>query len=146
MSSINANDEVIIPSPYWVSYPDMTLLAGGKPVVINCTSETGFKLTADALSKVITENSKWLILNSPSNPTGACYSKAELESIAEVVRKHENLYVMTDDIYEYIVYDDFDFFTFAQVAPDLKERTLTVNGVSKSHCMTGWRIGYAVGP
>ena len=146
MSSINPNDEVIIPSPYWVSYPDMTLLAGGKPVVVKCTSETGFKLTADALSKVITENSKWLILNSPSNPTGACYSKSELETIAEVVRKHENLYVMTDDIYEYIVYDDFDFFTFAQVAPDLKERTLTVNGVSKSHCMTGWRIGYAVGP
>ena len=146
MSSINDNDEVIIPSPYWVSYPDMTLLAGGKPVVINCTSETGFKLTADALAKVITEKSKWLILNSPSNPTGACYSKNELEAIAEVVRKYKNLYVMTDDIYEYIVYDSFKFFTFAQVAPDLKERTLTVNGVSKSHCMTGWRIGYAVGP
>ena len=146
MSSINANDEVIIPSPYWVSYPDMTLLAGGKPVIINCTSETGFKLTADALSKVITEKSKWLILNSPSNPSGACYSKNELEAIAEIVRKHKNLYVMTDDIYEYIVYDSFKFFTFAQVAPDLKERTLTVNGVSKSHCMTGWRIGYAAGP
>ena len=146
ISSINKDDEVIIPAPYWVSYPDMTLLAGGKPVIISCTQETDFKLTAKELEQVITKKSKWLILNSPSNPTGSCYSRKELEEIADVVRKHKNLYVMTDDIYEYIVYDNFEFFTFSQVAPDLKDRVLTVNGVSKSHCMTGWRIGYAVGP
>ena len=146
VASINKDDEVIIPAPYWVSYPDMTLLAGGKPVIISCTQETDFKLTAKELGQVITKKSKWLILNSPSNPTGSCYSRKELEEIADVVRKHKNLYVMTDDIYEYIVYDNFEFFTFAQVAPDLKDRVLTVNGVSKSHCMTGWRIGYAVGP
>ena len=146
MSSLNKDDQVIIPAPYWVSYPDMTLLAGGKPVFVNCSSETNFKLTAEALEKVITKNSKWLILNSPSNPTGSCYSISELEEIANVVRKHENLYVMTDDIYEYIVYDNFKFYTLAQVAPDLKDRILTVNGVSKSYCMTGWRIGFAAGP
>ena len=146
VSSINKDDEVIIPAPYWVSYPDMTLLAGGKPVIVTCSQETDFKLTAKELEQVITKKSKWLILNSPSNPTGSCYSRKELEEIADVVRKHKNLYVMTDDIYEYIVYDNFEFFTFAQVAPDLKDRVLTVNGVSKSHCMTGWRIGYAVGP
>ena len=146
VGSINKDDEVIIPAPYWVSYPDMTLLAGGKPVIISCTQETDFKLTAKELEQVVTKKSKWLILNSPSNPTGSCYSRKELEEIADVVRKHKNLYVMTDDIYEYIVYDNFEFFTFAQVAPDLKDRVLTVNGVSKSHCMTGWRIGYAVGP
>ena len=146
MSSLNKDDEVIIPAPYWVSYPDMTLLAGGKPVFVDCSSETNFKLTGEALEKVVTKNSKWLILNSPSNPTGSCYSLSELEEIANVVRKHENLYVMTDDIYEYIVYDNFKFYTLAQVAPDLKDRILTVNGVSKSYCMTGWRIGYAAGP
>ncbi len=146
MSSLNKEDEVIIPAPYWVSYPDMTLLAGGKPVFVNCSSETNFKLTAEALEKVITKNSKWLILNSPSNPTGSCYSISELEEIANVVRKYKNLYVMTDDIYEYIVYDNFKFYTLAQVAPDLTDRILTVNGVSKSYCMTGWRIGYAAGP
>ena len=146
MSSLNKDDEVIIPAPYWVSYPDMTLLADGKPIFVDCSSETNFKLTGEALDKVITKNSKWLILNSPSNPTGSCYSISELEEIANVVRKHENLYVMTDDIYEYIVYDNFKFYTFAQVAPDLKDRILTVNGVSKSYCMTGWRIGYAAGP
>ena len=146
MSSLNKDDEVIIPAPYWVSYPDMTLLAGGKPIFVDCSSETNFKLTGEALDKVITKNSKWLILNSPSNPTGSCYSLSELEEIANVVRKHENLYVMTDDIYEYIVYDNFKFYTLAQVAPDLKDRILTVNGVSKSYCMTGWRIGYAAGP
>ena len=146
MSSLNKDDEVIIPAPYWVSYPDMTLLAGGKPIFVNCSSETNFKLSGGALEKVITKNSKWLILNSPSNPTGSCYSISELEEIANIVRKYENLYVMTDDIYEYIVYDNFKFYTLAQVAPDLKDRILTVNGVSKSYCMTGWRIGYAAGP
>ena len=146
MSSLNKDDEVIIPAPYWVSYPDMTLLAGGKPIFVNCSSETNFKLTGEALEKVITKKSKWLILNSPSNPTGSCYSISELEEIADVVRKYDNLYVMTDDIYEYIVYDNFEFYTLAQVAPDLKDRILTVNGVSKSYCMTGWRIGYAAGP
>ena len=146
VGSINKDDEVIIPAPYWVSYPDMTSLAGGKPVIVSCSQETDFKLTAKELEQVVTKKSKWLILNSPSNPTGSCYSRKELEEIADVVRKHKNLYVMTDDIYEYIVYDNFEFFTFAQVAPDLKDRVLTVNGVSKSHCMTGWRIGYAVGP
>ena len=146
MSSLNKDDEVIIPAPYWVSYPDMTLLAGGKPIFVDCSSETNFKLTGESLEKVVTKNSKWLILNSPSNPTGSCYSISELEEIANVVRKHENLYVMTDDIYEYIVYDNFKFYTLAQVAPDLKDRILTVNGVSKSYCMTGWRIGYAAGP
>ena len=146
VSSLNESDEVIIPAPYWVSYPDMTLLAGGNPIIINCPSETDFKLTGEALEKVITKNSKWLILNSPSNPTGSCYSKEELEDIAKVVRKYDNLHVMTDDIYEYIIYDNCEFFTFAQVAPDLKDRILTVNGVSKSYCMTGWRIGYAAGP
>ena len=146
MSSLNKDDEVIIPAPYWVSYPDMTLLAGGKPIFVDCSSETNFKLTGEALDKVITKNSKWLILNSPSNPTGSCYSISELEEIANIVRKYENLYVMTDDIYEYIVYDNFKFYTLAQVAPDLKDRILTVNGVSKSYCMTGWRIGYAAGP
>ena len=146
MSSLNRDDEVIIPAPYWVSYPDMTLLAGGKPIFVNCSSETNFKLTGEALEKAITKNSKWLILNSPSNPTGSCYSISELEEIASKVRKYDNLYVMTDDIYEYIVYDNFKFYTLAQVAPDLKDRILTVNGVSKSYCMTGWRIGYAAGP
>ena len=146
VSSLNESDEVIIPAPYWVSYPDMTLLAGGNPIIINCPSETDFKLTGEGLEKVVTKNSKWLILNSPSNPTGSCYSKEELEDIAKVVRKYDNLHVMTDDIYEYIIYDNYEFFTFAQVAPDLKDRILTVNGVSKSYCMTGWRIGYAAGP
>ena len=146
MSSLNKEDEVIIPAPYWVSYPDMTLLAGGKPIFVNCTQDTNFKLTGVSLEKVITKKSKWLILNSPSNPTGSCYSMSELEEIANVVRKYDDLYVMTDDIYEYIVYDNFQFYTLAQVAPDLKDRILTVNGVSKSYCMTGWRIGYAAGP
>ena len=144
-ATLNPNDEVIIPTPYWVSYPDMTLLAGGIPKFLNCRIENDFKINADDLDKTISKNTKWLILNSPSNPSGSCYTKNELEDLANVLREHKSVNVMTDDIYEYIVYDDFNFFTLAQVAPDLKERILTVNGVSKSYCMTGWRIGYAAG-
>ena len=144
-ATLNPNDEVIIPTPYWVSYPDMTLLAGGIPKFLNCRIENDFKINADDLDKTISKNTKWLILNSPSNPSGSCYTKKELEDLANVLREHKSVNVMTDDIYEYIVYDDFKFFTLAQVAPDLKERILTVNGVSKSYCMTGWRIGYAAG-
>ena len=144
-ATLNPNDEVIIPTPYWVSYPDMTLLAGGIPKFLNCRIENDFKINADDLDKTISKNTKWLILNSPSNPSGSCYTKKELEDLANVLREHKSVNVMTDDIYEYIVYDDFNFFTLAQVAPDLKERILTVNGVSKSYCMTGWRIGYAAG-
>ena len=144
-ATLNPNDEVIIPTPYWVSYPDMTLLAGGIPKFLNCRIENDFKINADDLDKTISKNTKWLILNSPSNPSGSCYTKKELEDLANVLREHKSVNVMTDDIYEYIVYDDFKFFTLAHVAPDLKERILTVNGVSKSYCMTGWRIGYAAG-
>ena len=144
-ATLNPNDEVIIPTPYWVSYPDMTLLAGGIPKFLNCRIENDFKINADDLDKTISKNTKWLILNSPSNPSGSCYTKNELEDLANVLREHKSVNVMTDDIYEYIVYDDFKFFTLAQIAPDLKERILTVNGVSKSYCMTGWRIGYAAG-
>ena len=140
VSSLNETDEVIIPAPYWVSYPDMTLLAGGKPIIINCPSETDFKLTAEALEKVITKNSKWLILNSPSNPTGSCYSKEELEAIAKVVSKYDNLHVMTDDIYEYIIYDNYEFFTFAQVAPMIKiqgQSTSNPSSISQYAAMAG---------
>ena len=144
-ATLNPNDEVIIPTPYWVSYPDMTLLAGGIPKFLNCRIENDFKINADDLDKTISKNTKWLILNSPSNPSGSCYTKKELEDLANVLREYKSVNIMTDDIYEYIVYDDFKFFTLAQVAPDLKERILTVNGVSKSYCMTGWRIGYAAG-
>ena len=144
-STLNPNDEVIIPTPYWVSYPDMTLLAGGVPKFLDCKIENDFKINTDDLDKIITTNTKWLILNSPSNPSGSCYSKDELKNLANVLRRHENVNIITDDIYEYLMYDNFDFYTLAQVAPDLKERILTVNGVSKSYCMTGWRIGYAAG-
>ncbi len=145
MATLNPGDEVIIPAPYWVSYPDMVLLAEGTPVTVDCPQQSDFKLTAAALEAAITKNSKWLILNSPSNPTGAGYTAAELEKLAEVVRKHEHLHVMVDDMYEHLVYDGFEFATLAQVAPDLQSRILTINGVSKSFCMTGWRIGYATG-
>ena len=144
-ATLNPNDEVIIPTPYWVSYPDMTLLAGGVPKFLDCKIENDFKINTDDLDKIITTNTKWLILNSPSNPSGSCYSKDELKNLANVLRRHENVNIITDDIYEYLMYDNFDFYTLAQVAPDLKERILTVNGVSKSYCMTGWRIGYAAG-
>ena len=144
-ASLNSGDEVIIPTPYWVSYPDMTILAGGTPKFLNCNEENDFKINPLELDNIISEKTKWIILNSPSNPSGSCYTKQELINIADVLRQHKNVNVITDDIYEYIVYDDFKFYTLAQIAPDLKDRILTVNGVSKSYCMTGWRIGYAAG-
>jgi aspartate aminotransferase len=146
MVTLNPGDEVIIPAPYWVSYPDMVLLAGGKPVEIVCDMASGFKLTAEALERAITPKTKWLILNSPSNPTGAAYTHAELKALTDVLLKHPHVHVMTDDMYEHLVYDDFKFATPAQVEPKLYDRTLTINGVSKAYCMTGWRIGYAGGP
>lgn len=145
MASLNQGDEVIIPSPYWVSYPDMVMLAEGIPVFVNCGIDSNFKLTAEALEQVITQKTKWLIINSPSNPTGAAYSYQELADIAELLRKYPNVNIMSDDIYEHIIFDDFKFYTFAQVAPDLKDRIFTVNGVSKAYSMTGWRIGYGAG-
>ena len=144
-ASLNSGDEVIIPTPYWVSYPDMTILAGGTPKFLNCNEENDFKINPSELDKIISEKTKWIILNSPSNPSGSCYTKQELINIADVLRQHKDVNVITDDIYEYIIYDDFKFYTLAQIAPDLKDRILTVNGVSKSYCMTGWRIGYAAG-
>ncbi len=146
MATINPGDEVVIPAPYWVSYPEMVALAGGEPVPVVCTAEQGFKLRPEALEKAITPKTKWLILNSPSNPTGAAYTRAELKAITDVLVRHPHVWVMTDDMYEHLVYDDFVFTTPAQVEPLLFDRTLTVNGVSKAYCMTGWRIGYAGGP
>src|SRR6201986_343531 len=146
MATINPGDEVIIPAPYWVSYPEMVALAGGESVPVICTAEHGFKLRAADLEKAITPKTKWIILNSPSNPTGAAYSRAELMAITDVLVKHPQVWVMTDDMYEHLVYDDFAFTTPAQIEPKLYDRTLTVNGVSKAYCMTGWRIGYAGGP
>jgi aspartate aminotransferase len=146
MASLNPGDEVIIPAPYWVSYPDMTLLAEGTPVFVKCPESNAFKLKAEDLEKAITPKTKWLILNSPSNPTGAAYTKAELKALTDVLLKHPHVWVMTDDIYEHLTYDGFEFFTPAQVEPKLFDRTLTVNGVSKAYAMTGWRIGYAAGP
>jgi aspartate aminotransferase len=146
MATINPGDEVIIPAPYWVSYPEMVALAGGEPVPVVCTAAKGFKLQPDALEKAITPKTKWIILNSPSNPTGSAYTRAELKAITDVLVKHPHVWVMTDDMYEHLVYDDFAFTTPAQVEPKLYDRTLTVNGVSKAYCMTGWRIGYAGGP
>lgn len=146
MATLNPGDEVIIPAPYWVSYPDITLLAEGTPVFVDCPVEKNFKLTPDALEAAITPKTKWLILNSPSNPTGAGYSRDEMKALTDVLLKHEHVWVMTDDMYEHIVYDDFEFVTPAQVEPKLYDRTLTLNGVSKAYCMTGWRVGYAAGP
>ena len=146
MATLNPGDEVIIPAPYWVSYPEMVLLAGGEPVPVVCPAEQGFKLKPDALEKAITPKTKWIILNSPSNPTGAAYTAAELKLLTDVLLKHPQVWVMTDDMYEHIVYDGFKFATPAQVEPKLIDRTLTVNGVSKAYSMTGWRIGYAGGP
>src|SRR3954464_14737474 len=146
MATINPGDEVIIPAPYWVSYPEMVALAGGEPVAIVCTAEHGFKLQAADLEKAITPKTKWIILCSPSNPTGAAYSRAELKALTDVLVKHPHVWVLTDDMYEHLVYDGFEFSTPAQVEPRLYDRTLTLNGVSKAYCMTGWRIGYAAGP
>jgi len=145
MATLNKGDEVIIPAPYWVSYPDMVLLAGGNPKIVKCNENDGFKLTPKNLKKAITKKTKWLILNSPSNPTGASYTKEEIEALSEVLIKNKNVHILSDDIYEHITYDNFNFFTIAQVSK-LKNRTLTMNGVSKSYAMTGWRIGYAAGP
>ncbi|MEL6977895.1 MAG: pyridoxal phosphate-dependent aminotransferase [Pseudomonadota bacterium] len=146
VATLNPGDEVVIPAPYWVSYPDMVLLAGGEPVIAPSTLADGFKLTPEGLEKAITPKTKWLILNSPSNPTGAGYTAAELEALAAVLERHPHVWIMTDDMYEHIVYEPFEFATIAAVAPNLYERTLTVNGVSKAYSMTGWRIGFAGGP
>ena len=146
MATLNPGDEVVIPAPYWVSYPDMVLLGGGTPVIAEASLQTGFKLTADQLEAAITDRTKWLIFNSPSNPTGAAYTRAELQEITDVLMRHPHVWVMSDDMYEHLVYDDFEFCTPAQVEPRLYDRTLTVNGVSKAYAMTGWRIGYAAGP
>jgi aspartate aminotransferase len=145
MSTLNPGDEVIIPAPYWVSYPDITLLAEGEPVIVDCPESANFKLTPDMLEAAITPKTKWLILNSPSNPTGAAYTRADLAALGEILKKHPHVWVMTDDMYEFIIYDDFEFTTIAQVVPELYDRTLTLNGLSKAYCMTGWRVGYAAG-
>ena len=142
MATINPNDEVIIPAPFWVSYPDIVLLAEGKPVIVKCPESQNFKITADQLEKNITDKTKWLMLNSPSNPTGSLYSKQELKQLAEVLLEYPNVLVMSDDIYEKVIYDNLEFATIASVEPKLKDRCLTLNGVSKAYCMTGWRLGY----
>jgi aspartate aminotransferase len=146
MATCNPGDEVIIPAPYWVSYPDMVLLAGGTPVAVTCGIETDFKLTPAQLEAAITPKTKWFIFNSPSNPTGAGYTKAELKALTDVLMRHPHVWVMSDDMYEHLVFDDFAFSTPAEVEPGLYDRTLTCNGVSKAYAMTGWRIGYAAGP
>ncbi len=146
MATLNPGDEVVIPAPYWVSYPDMVLLAGGTPVPAEASLQTGYKLMPDQLEAVITPKTKWLIFNSPSNPTGAGYSRDELKALTDVLLRHPHVWVMTDDMYEHLVFDGFEFCTPAQVEPALYDRTLTCNGVSKAYAMTGWRIGYAGGP
>ena len=146
MATINPGDEVIVPAPYWVSYPDIVMLAGGVPVIVQGPAEKGFKLQAADLAKAITPKTKWLILNSPSNPSGAAYSRDELKALTDVLVLHPDVWILSDDMYEHLVYDDFKFTTPAQVEPRLYDRTLTMNGVSKSYCMTGWRIGYGAGP
>ena len=145
MATLNDGDEVIIPAPYWVSYPDIVLLAGGKPVIMECGEKQGFKINPSDLEKFITPKTKWIILNSPSNPTGACYSEKDIKAIADVLEKHNHVYILSDDIYEHVTYEGFKFFTIAQIE-SLKDRVLTMNGVSKAYSMTGWRIGYAAGP
>ena len=145
MATLNEGDEVIVPAPYWVSYPDIVLLAGGKPVVMQCDEKQGFKINPSDLEKFISPKTKWIILNSPSNPTGACYTETDIREIAKVLEKHSHVYILSDDIYEHVTYEGFKFFTIAQIE-SLKERVLTMNGVSKAYSMTGWRIGYAAGP
>ncbi len=145
MATLNPGDEVIIPAPYWVSYPDIVLLAEGDPVILDCPESANFKLTAAALEAAITPKTKGLMLNSPSNPTGAAYTRGDLRALADVLLKHPQVWVMTDDMYEFIIYDDFEFTTIAQIEPKLYDRTLTLNGLSKAYCMTGWRVGYAAG-
>jgi aspartate aminotransferase len=145
VATLNEGDEVVIPAPYWVSYPDIVLLAGGTPTILKCNEKQGFKINPSELEKSITKKTKWIILNSPSNPTGACYSEKNIREIAKVLIKHPHVYILSDDIYEHVTYEGFKFFTIAQIA-ELKERVLTMNGVSKAYSMTGWRIGYAAGP
>lgn len=145
VATLNAGDEVIIPAPFWVSYPDMVLLAGGEPVIVDSSEKNNFKISPTALKEAITPKTKWLILNSPSNPTGACYTKEELKALAEVLLEYPHVHIMSDDIYEHLVFDGFEFSTIAQVEPKLKERCLIINGVSKAYSMTGWRIGYGAG-
>jgi len=145
MATLNEGDEVIVPAPYWVSYPDIVLLAGGTPVILECNEKQGFKINPSDLDKSINKKTKWIILNSPSNPTGACYSEKDIKEIAEVLSKYPHVYILSDDIYEHVTYEEFKFFTIAQIH-SLKERVLTMNGVSKAYSMTGWRIGYAAGP
>ena len=145
MATLNEGDEVIVPAPYWVSYPDIVLLAGGKPVVMQCDEKQGFKINPSDLEKFISPKTKWIILNSPSNPTGACYTEKDIREIAKVLEKHSHVYILSDDIYEHVTYEGFKFFTIAQI-DSLKNRVLTMNGVSKAYSMTGWRIGYAAGP
>ena len=146
VATLDEGDEVVIPTPYWVSYPDMTLLAGGTPVFVDGKEELGFRIAPEDLEKAIGPRTKWVLINSPSNPSGAAYTAGELAALCEVVRRHEHVWILTDDMYEHIVYDGFAFATPAAVDPSLKDRTLTVNGVSKAYCMTGWRLGYAAGP
>ncbi len=146
LATVDQGDEVIIPAPYWVSYPEMVKFAEGTPVTVDCPESDDFKLTPETLRKAITDKTKWLILNSPSNPTGMAYSEEELKALADVLREFPHVHILSDDIYEHLTYGDFEFKTLAQVAPDLKERTVIVNGVSKAYSMTGWRIGYAAGP
>jgi len=146
LATLNPDDEVVIPAPYWVSYPDIVLVAEGTPVAVQCPQNNGFKMRAEDLEEAITRKTKWLILNSPSNPTGAAYTAAELRALADVLLRHPDVWVLADDMYEHLVYDDFKFTTIAQIEPKLYPRTLTLNGVSKAYCMTGWRIGFAGGP
>ncbi|HEX4179812.1 MAG TPA: pyridoxal phosphate-dependent aminotransferase [Caulobacteraceae bacterium] len=146
LATLSPGDEVVIPAPYWVSYPDMVLLCGGAPVTVMTTAETGFKMRPEDLETAITPRTRWLLINSPSNPSGAAYTRADLKALAEVLMRHPQVWVLTDDMYEHLVYGDFEYTTLAQVEPGLYERTLTMNGVSKAYAMTGWRIGYAAGP
>ena len=145
VATLNEGDEVVVPAPYWVSYPDIVLLAGGTPIILKCNEKQGFKINPSELEKSITKKTKWIILNSPSNPTGACYSEDDIREISKVLIKHSHVYILSDDIYEHVAYEGFKFFTIAQIK-ELKERVLTMNGVSKAYSMTGWRIGYAAGP